>query len=108
FGTIPPPEPPAQPKPYAQGSTLVCPYDWQGDLPEAHLYRAPQTVTYTWSRNGAAIAGATGATMIANEAGRYGCTETAPNGAGSATSGASFEVVQPVTVKLVPVPGPKV
>jgi hypothetical protein len=68
------------------GSTLTCtPGSWAGDLLESFLYRAPQTTSYSWSLNGAPLAGATAGTLAASAAGTYACTETATNGSGSSS-----------------------
>ena len=47
------------------------------------LYRAPQSVTYQWTRNGAEVAGATDTSYTAYVAGDYRCRATATNAAGS-------------------------
>ncbi|HWA54491.1 MAG TPA: YncE family protein, partial [Solirubrobacterales bacterium] len=65
------------------GATLTCTKGtWQGDLIESFLYRAPQSFSYQWFRNGKPIAGATAATTIASKVGAYTCDVTATNFAG--------------------------
>jgi DNA-binding beta-propeller fold protein YncE len=68
------------------GSTLSCESAWAPDLSESFLYRAPQTVTYLWLRDGRPIAGATVQTVTARQAGSYACQATGANAAGSASS----------------------
>jgi DNA-binding beta-propeller fold protein YncE len=73
------------------GSVLTCsPGSWAQDLLGSWLYRSPQRLAYSWSRNGATIAGASGNTYPALRGGDYRCTVTATNpaGSGSQTSAA--------------------
>jgi DNA-binding beta-propeller fold protein YncE len=66
------------------GSVLSCsPGSWAPDLLGSYVYRAPQTLAYQWSRNGADIAGATDNSYTAFAAGAYRCRVTATNAAGS-------------------------
>jgi DNA-binding beta-propeller fold protein YncE len=66
------------------GSVLSCsPGSWAPDLLASWLYRAPSGLAYSWSRNGANIPGASGATHTATARGSYRCTVTASNVAGS-------------------------
>jgi hypothetical protein len=66
------------------GSTLTCTQGkWRGDLVESLLYRAPQSFSYQWYRNGKAEAGATSPSFVANKVGAYSCVVTASNFAGS-------------------------
>ncbi|HUC07247.1 MAG TPA: hypothetical protein VMR96_04085, partial [Solirubrobacterales bacterium] len=77
------------------GATLTCSRaEWRSDLVESFLYRAPQSFSYQWYRNGKAEAGATSPTITANKVGAYSCTATATNFAGSDTelSGIDFSV----------------
>jgi DNA-binding beta-propeller fold protein YncE len=72
------------------GKSLTCEAGrWAPDLPESFLYRAPQTVTYQWLRNGRPVASATGQTVKARLAGRYACQAIGTNAAGSASSTSS-------------------
>jgi hypothetical protein len=83
------------------GATLTCSQaEWRSDQVESFLYRAPQSFSYQWYRNGKAEAGATAQSIAANKVGAYGCAATATNLAGSDTelSGADFAVN--ATVKL--------
>src|SRR5262249_34573267 len=59
------------------------------------LYRAPQTISYRWLRNGQPLAGATGSRLSATLVGSYSCVVTAANGAGSTSvaSTGSFPIV---------------
>lgn len=81
------------------GSTLTCsPATWSADTPESFAFRAPETTSLHWTRDGQTIAGATGTTHQANAAGRYGCVSVATNAAGT-TNAPSDEltVVVPTT-----------
>lgn len=76
------------------GTTLSCESAWAPDLPESFLYRAPATVAYQWLRNGQSIAGATGTTLTARQAGSYACQSTATNAAGSAMASSSAVAIK--------------
>lgn len=56
---------------------------WGADYAGSFVYQAPRSYAYQWSNNGAAIAGATAATLTATTAGSYSCTVTAVNQEGS-------------------------
>jgi hypothetical protein len=62
---------------------LTCDVTWRADDPGAKLFRAPASVTYSWSRNGSPIVGATQSTLRPRSAGTYRCTATGTNVAGS-------------------------
>ncbi|CAB4913840.1 unannotated protein [freshwater metagenome] len=62
---------------------LECLPIWANDEPGVKLFRAPATVTYTWTRNGTRVAKATGVSLTPRSGGRYSCTATATNVAGS-------------------------
>ena len=81
----------------APGTTLTCSTgSWAPDVIGAFLYQAPQTFAYSWTRDGAAIAGAASSSIFAGSPGRYACTVTAANRAGSSSqSSARFTVVAP-------------
>jgi hypothetical protein len=84
------------------GQTLSCsPGTWASDLLSAFLYRAPQSLAYQWTVNGAPIAGATASTVLASSPGDYRCEETASNHAGSTT-----QTSAPVTVAASKPPPP--
>jgi sugar lactone lactonase YvrE len=86
------------------GSTLTCTsIPTEPDLPEAFLYRAPQSVAYEWTHEGATVAGVTGQTLVASEPGSYSCAEIATNGAGSTIASAgSFSIEGPPVVVTPP------
>jgi hypothetical protein len=66
------------------GSVLACSQDsWAPDLLASWLYRAPRRLAYSWTRNGAAIPGASGNTHTPSAGGDYSCTVTASNPAGN-------------------------
>ncbi len=86
------------------GATLTCTQGtWRGDLVESFLYRAPQSFSYQWFRNGKPVAGATAATTVASKVGAYTCDVTATNFAGSDawTSPLEFNVNATVAFKKV-------
>jgi hypothetical protein len=57
---------------------------WAADDAGGFVYQAPTTYAYQWARNGDPIARATAAAYTAKAAGKYTCTVTAANQAGSA------------------------
>jgi hypothetical protein len=79
------------------GDTLTCDeISWAGNRPEAHYFRSPVTTTVAWTRNDQTIPGATGQTVVADQAGTYKCVRTGSNAAGSGSAIAStFEVEEP-------------
>ena len=86
------------------GATLTCTQGtWRGDVVESFLYRAPQSFSYQWFRNGKPVAGATAATTVASKVGAYTCDVTATNFAGSDawTSPLEFNVNATVAFKKV-------
>jgi hypothetical protein len=71
-------------------STLTCtPGTWSSDLLEAFLYRAPQTTSLQWLKNGQPIPGATAATYQATAVGSYSCQSLAANQAGTTSQTSS-------------------
>jgi hypothetical protein len=71
-------------------SDLSCgPASWAGDLAEAFLYRAPQSLSYGWVTDGGAVPGADKQSLHVSAAGVYRCVETATNRAGSTTQTSS-------------------
>ena len=86
------------------GATLTCTQGtWRGDLVESFLYRAPQSFTYQWFRNGKPVAGGTASTTLASKVGAYTCDVMATNFAGSEawTSPLEFSVNATVGFKKV-------
>jgi hypothetical protein len=78
----------------AVGSVLTCsPGSWAQDLLGSWLYRAPQRLDYSWTRDGAGIAGASGNTYAAAAPGGYRCTVTASNAAGSSSQTSAAHAV---------------
>lgn len=76
------------------GSTLSCSTgSWAPDLVGAFLYQAPQTFGYSWTRDGAPIAGATSNTIVASSPGDYACQVIAHNHAGAATQSSAAHAV---------------
>jgi DNA-binding beta-propeller fold protein YncE len=86
----------------APGGTLTCSTgSWAPDLIEALLYQAPQSFAYSWTRDGTAIAGATSSSIVASSPGRYACTVTAANHAGSsAQTSVPFTVIAAPTAAI--------
>jgi hypothetical protein len=66
-------------------SSLACSTGaWAADFVGSFVYQSPRTFAYQWTRNGTAVSGATAATFEAKSAGKYACSVTAANQAGSA------------------------
>ncbi len=84
-----------------QGTLTCSDGTWAPDIAGAFLAHAPQTLTYTWARDGQAVAGATAKTLSASQAGAYTCTVTATNQAGSTEQASA-----PVTVAGAATPPP--
>jgi hypothetical protein len=81
------------------GSVIACSQgSWAPDLLSSLLYRAPRTITYQWSLNGADIAGATTSSLTAASAGAYRCAVSASNEAGSATQTSAPHTVADVVL----------
>lgn len=78
----------------AIGATLSCSQGvWTGDQPGSRLYRAPSSFSYQWLRDGAEVAGASGASYVPTAGGAYVCRVTAANAAGAtAQASAALEV----------------
>ncbi|MDX6697891.1 MAG: hypothetical protein QOE65_1288 [Solirubrobacteraceae bacterium] len=86
-------------------ATLTCSRGaWATDLLASFLFRAPGTFAFRWSRDGADVPGATGATLTATQAGTYRCTDVASNPAGSASQTSAAHVVAPAAVPPVTPP----
>jgi DNA-binding beta-propeller fold protein YncE len=77
------------PLPKLIGSTLTCQDGgWKPDLVEARLYRAPTSVAFSWTRDGAEVPGAAGDVLSAGQVGQVGdyrCRVSAANAAGTTT-----------------------
>lgn len=83
------------------GSTLTCAAEWAADAPGLGMYQAPRDVTFSWRKDGAPVAGASGASLVAEAAGSYQCAATGANAAGEATERSSE-----VTIAAPPAPAP--
>lgn len=84
------------------GQTLSCNGGtWGSDTPEANVYRAPRSTAYQWKKDGAPIAGATGATYTPTTAGVYDCAATATNNAGTTTGQATASLAVKHSVRFV-------
>lgn len=82
-------------------SALICSTgSWAADYPGSSVYQAPRTFAYQWERNGKAIAGAVASTYRAKSAGKYVCTVTATNQAGSASQASAAVNVKAAKIKL--------
>jgi low density lipoprotein receptor-related protein 5/6 len=66
---------------------------WKPDLPEASLFRAPATFGYSWTYEGAPVAGARSEVLLATGEGIYACNVLAANSAGATEApGAAWRV----------------
>jgi DNA-binding beta-propeller fold protein YncE len=82
-------------------SKLLCSAGaWAADYPGSYVYQSPRSLTYQWARNGKAIAAATATAYSAKSAGKYVCTVTATNQAGSASQASAAAQVKAAKVKL--------
>ena len=70
----------------------------------AFLYRAPQSLVYQWTRDGAEIAGATAPTHTPTAAGTYRCGQSATNQAGSTLQTSEGSVAVTSEGSVVPPP----
>jgi hypothetical protein len=90
----------AAPQVSASGTTLSCSQgEWSQNYSGSNVYGAPESYGYQWSKEGQAIAGATGTTLNATASGSYSCTVTATNQFGStaqASAGYSVTIAAPV------------
>jgi DNA-binding beta-propeller fold protein YncE len=77
-------------------TTLSCSRgNWGEDLVGSALYRAPQSVSYRWLKNGSPIPGATGSSIALGSSGSYQCDVTAQNFAGSSVQTSAPDAVAP-------------
>ena len=92
---------PAVTKAPKERSQLTCSQgSWATDFAGSFVYQAPRTLTYQWSRNGAAISAATASTFNAKSGGSYTCQVTAANQAGTASQTSAAVNVKAAKVKL--------
>jgi uncharacterized repeat protein (TIGR01451 family) len=84
----------------ARASLSCSQGSWAGDFPGGFVYQAPRTFAYQWTRNGAAVPGATAATFTATAPGSYACAVTATNHTGSAAQGSTAVNVKASKLKL--------
>jgi hypothetical protein len=83
-----------------RGSRLSCSEgSWAPDLLGSFLYRAPRSFTYSWSRDGAAVDGATDSTLSPAAVGEYRCTVTASNGAGSSAQTSAARAIETASIR---------
>ncbi len=73
---------------------------WASDYAGGFVYQAPRSFAFQWTRNGAALPGATAAAFTAIKPGSYVCTVTATNQAGSATQTSAAVNVKAAKLKL--------
>jgi hypothetical protein len=82
-------------------SALSCSTgNWAADFAGSFVYQAPHTFAYQWKSKGKSLKGATKATLQAKSAGKYICTVTASNQAGSASQASAAVNVKAAKVKL--------
>jgi hypothetical protein len=82
-------------------SSLSCSTGaWAADFAGSFVYQSPRTLAYQWTRNGKAIGGATASTFSAKSAGKYACSVTATNQAGSAGQTSAAVNVKAAKIKL--------
>jgi DNA-binding beta-propeller fold protein YncE len=75
-------------------TTLSCTSgSWADNLLGSMLYRAPRSFSFSWTNNGAPVAGATTSSITATTPGSYVCHVTATNFAGSTTQASSAVAV---------------
>lgn len=78
----------------AIGQPLTCiAATWPSDIPGAQLYQAPQTEGIEWTRDGATVPGARGASFTPTSGGTYACRAVASNFAGTGTATSTALVV---------------
>ena len=66
------------------GQSLSCgPASWASDLLTGLLYRAPRSLAYQWTLDGAPLNGATTSSVFVSSPGEYRCEAIATNAAGS-------------------------
>jgi DNA-binding beta-propeller fold protein YncE len=86
----------------ASGTQLSCSQgDWEADSPGSYVYAAPASYAYQWSKDGAAIGGATGSSLTVTATGSYSCAVTASNRSGTASQSSAGVTV---TIQAPPTP----
>ena len=66
------------------GQSLSCgPANWAADLLTGFLYRAPRSLAYQWTLDGAPLTGAATSSVFVSSPGEYRCEVIATNAAGS-------------------------
>ena len=78
------------------GATLSCSAGgWAGDVLESLAYRAPESLAYQWTRDGADLPGAEAKTssITADSEGSYRCRVTATNAAGATSQTSSAHAI---------------
>jgi hypothetical protein len=93
------------------GTALSCSQGtWSRDYPGSYVYGAPVSYSYQWSKDGQAIAGATGSSLTATASGSYTCTVTGTNPSGSASQTSTGYTIAPsaptTTTTTTPTPAP--
>jgi hypothetical protein len=73
---------------------------WAADFPGSSVYQAPRSYAYQWSRNGAAIVGATATSYKATQPGSYACSVIAANAGGSTTQTSALLPVKAAKLAL--------
>jgi DNA-binding beta-propeller fold protein YncE len=68
----------------AHSAALTCSQGTWADFPGSFVYATPKSYAYSWTLNGAPVAGAATNALTATAAGTYACTVTATNDQGSA------------------------
>lgn len=73
---------------------------WAADYAGSFVYQAPHTFAFQWTRNKKLVAGGTAAALAAKSAGKYACSVTATNQAGSASQTSAVINVKAAKIKL--------
>jgi len=73
---------------------------WGADYAGSFVYQAPRSFAFQWTRDGAAVPGATANAFTATQPGSYACVVTATNQGGSAPQTSAAVNVKAAKVKL--------